>query len=91
MYVYTLSGVEVDYNGPFFADVTCMWKFDYYSVYHIPGGAANSAKCIMPYGESLTYACISACNSASEIAMCEVLTLFVEQREHFQLLFVASL
>ena len=54
-------------------------------------GATNSVKSFILYGDNLTYPCIAVCNSAYEIATCEALTLLVEQREHLQLLFVASL
>ena len=58
---------------------------------NIHGRATNRVKCIMLYGENPTYTCISARNSTYEIATCQVLSLFVEQRENFQLPHVASL
>ena len=71
-------------NGLFSADVTCMRKFDYYLARKYKQGQATGSN-------RLIYAWISACNYAYEIVWCEALNLFVEQREHFQLSFIASL
>ena len=46
-------------------------------------------KCITLYKENLTYVCISARNSSHENTMYEVITLFAEQKERFQLPFIS--
>ena len=51
----------------------------------IPCGAATCPKCSAVYGENPTYTCIFTLNTACKITTCQVLALFIEWKEHFQL------
>jgi len=76
-------------NRPFSDDVTHTRKFDYYSADHSWGG---SMPCQMYYvlWENPTSTRIPACKLRLGIATHERTALFVEQRERFQLPFVAT-
>ena len=57
----------------------------------MPGGAARAVKCIVLYGKNPASASIPACKLRLKMATPERTALFVEQREHFHLPFVATL
>ena len=64
-------------------------KFDYYSADHARGGS-TCFKCITFNGENPTSACIHACKLSLGLAMRDRPAVFVQQRECFQLPFIAS-